>query len=367
MMKTKRTSGDGCVQKRKNGTWYAQIMVGYKPDGTKRRKCFSGKTKAEVTQKLRKYQEQMEQHIEIDQTMTFGAWAKIWYEDMKGQVQASTYCNYRYTLALLLKAFENKKLTEILPMQINQFYRSLEKDYSRSQITKCKAMLMQIYDAADDNGLIVRNPARHSKIGKDTKVLVSKKDAFTKEEIDALLKYLPEDLLGMSIRLLLGTGLRVQELLALTKEDISEDGSTVVVNKAVKTVNGRSTLGMPKSSRSYRTVPVPARYRPYAIWLREHGAKPYLWTRSTINPLYSVKTFRSGFLRAVKAVPGVRTLTPHCTRHTYITVLETRGVPTETVMRLVGHSRAETTSQYTHLTQDTLAAAVSVLDKEERI
>ena len=82
-----------------------------------------------------------------------------------------------------------------------------------------------------------------------------KKDAFTPTEVDTLMAELPDNLLGNSIRVLLISGLRVQELLALTPGDIAEDGSHINVDKAIKMVDGIPTLGVPKARRaaeSYR-------------------------------------------------------------------------------------------------------------------
>ena len=40
---------------------------------------------------------------------------------------------------------------------------------------------------------------------------------------------LPEDRIGWSIRLLLGTGMRTQELLALEPRHVTEDGSLIKI------------------------------------------------------------------------------------------------------------------------------------------
>jgi hypothetical protein len=59
-----------------------------------------------------------------------------------------------------------------------------------------------------------------------------------------LIDGLPDNLVGQSIRLMLGSGMRVQELLALRPEDITVDGSKILINKAIETVNdpGRVNL-----------------------------------------------------------------------------------------------------------------------------
>ena len=172
-------------------------------------------------------------------------------------------------------------------------------------------------------------------------------------------------MLGNSIRLLLGTGMRSQELLALTKEDIATDGSTIRINKAVKMVDGKPELGPPKSELSNRIIPVPGEYVPYALYIREHGAKPFLWTLSYKSALCGVETFRRKYKKLLAEIDGVRVLTPHCCRHTYITRLQAQGVPMETISRLAGHSDTDTTDGYLHISLDTLSQAVEKLNSKK--
>ncbi|MGN0984590.1 MAG: hypothetical protein ACI4OI_07080 [Gemmiger sp.] len=79
-------------------------------------------------------------------------------------------------------------------------------------------MLIQLFDAAEADGLVARNYARKSFRGPAKKTNLEKrkkKDSFTPEEFHLLMDGLHEALLGYSIRLLLVTSLRMQELLAL--------------------------------------------------------------------------------------------------------------------------------------------------------
>lgn len=365
-MAKRKGHGEGSVWRLKNGSWRGQIMDGYTADGKKNIISFSAPTKAEVLDKIREYKNQCDQDIHVDKAMTFSAWADIWYADYKSQVTASTYSSYKYTLNILKERFGNRPISEIMVIHINAFMDLLAgKGYSMSQIKKCRTMLIQIFDAADANGLVPRNPARKAKIIRDKDGSLSHhrdKDAFTEEEIELLCKNLKEDILGHSIRLMLGTGLRVQELLALSAEDISADGATVMVRHAIKMVDGIPTLGDPKSESGNRTIPVPERYRESARFLREHGNQPLIWSCQGDHPYYSVGSFRRRFYTALKEVGGVRLLSPHCCRHTYVTQLQAKGVPLETIAALVGHSSIDTTMGYTHISMDTLMGAVSSLN-----
>ena len=261
--------------------------------------------------------------------------------------------------------FGKMKLIDIIPLEINKFYRQMMDNYSDSYLRKFRTMLIQIYDFADDNGLVSRNPARRSMSIKSSKANQSNKDAFSEHELAILIKELPDDMTGNSIRLLLGTGMREQELLALTRDDIAPDGSTIRINKAVQTVNGKPKIGPPKSKRSNRSIPVPQDYIPFALYVREYGAQPFLWTLSYKSALCSVGTFRRKYKRVLAEIDGVRLLNPHCCRHTYITRLQAKGVPMETISRLAGHGKIETTDGYLHTSLDTLAKAVEKLNNKK--
>lgn len=87
------------------------------------------------------------------------------------------------------------------------------------------------------------------------------KDSFTAEEVRKLFKYLPHDKTGDSIRLLLLTGMRSQELLALEAGHIEPDGSCIHIRQAVKQVKGTVFVGETKSASSVRDVPIPEAYR----------------------------------------------------------------------------------------------------------
>ena len=362
----KRSKGEGNIRKLENGTWRAELMAGYTDVGKRHVVRFSGKTRAEVLTKIQDFKEQREANIHLDKKLSFGEFADLWYADYRSQVQPSTYAGYKYTLALLKKQFGAKPICEILPLDINRYTDLLVKQgYSSSQLRKCRAMLIQIFTEAEHNGLVLRNPALRAKkvrkkrqLGKAEEV---KKDAFTDEEVHLLNRDLPCDLIGHGIRGMLGTGLRVQELIALTADDIAEDGSWVDINKAIEMVGGKPHLDVTKSELSTRIIPVPASYRPSFIYLREHGGKDRIYQPGN-RPYYGVGSFRRRYYTALKKVSGVRALTPHCCRHTYATQLEKQGVPLQIIAKLMGHTRVETTGVYLHTKMDTFAMAVEVLN-----
>ena len=72
-----------------------------------------------------------------------------------------------------------------------------------------------------------------------------------------------------------------------------------------------------------------------------------------LNP----NAFRKGFKTFFEKV-GVRSLAPHCTRHTYVTKLREHGVDQEVVKALVEHARTGVTEGDNHISMKTLELEV---------
>lgn len=365
----RRSNGDGYIYRQKNGTWVGQLMDGYKDNGRKNIRTFSGSTKSEVQAEMRRFAQAKEDGLIPTQILvTFSEWADTWYASYKERVQPSTYANYKYTVKVLTDYFGTKPIANIRQLDVSKFLDHItQSGCSESKISKCKAMLIQIFNFAIENEVIEKNPALYAKIPKRRTGFYEeeeqKKDAFSDAEVEILFQNLPDDLLGNSILLMLGSGIRTQELLALTPSDISEDGSVVKVSKAIKMVDGCPTLGPPKSRTSRREIPIPEKYRVHARYLREHGDSSRIWLSTRDDGLYSVGTFRRQYYKAVKAVQHVRNLSPHCCRHTYVTRLQAKGVPIDLIARLTGHSDIRTTDHYAHASNQTLADAVALINE----
>lgn len=362
-MAIRRTNREGSTKKLSSRTQRSNIVAGNHTKGGKRTKtAVVVSTKNTTVQKMHKHQLACESALPAapSKSNQFGTWADNWYEDHKTQVQPSTYSGYQYTLKLLKEAFGDSLIDTIRPIDINQYLNRLHVDgSSHSKISKCRAMLIQIFDFAEGNDAVRKNPARFAKSIRNNDYTDSK-DAFTEEEVEILMEYLPDDKIGHSIRSLLGSGIRVQELLALKPEVIAEDGSSIHICRAVKMVAGKAVEGPPKSKSGYRDVPIPAAFRESVQYLRNHASGKYVWCNN--DQLHCIGSFRKWYYQAMKNIPNVRSLPPHCCRHTYVSRLEARGVPMEQIARLVGHSKITTTNGYLHIRENTLQDAVDVLN-----
>lgn len=353
--------GSYYIKKRKDGRWECRVEIGR--DGAKPLyRYFYGSTKAGVEAKARTVQRNISYGIDGGPP-NFSSWALRWYQHYDGEVSATTYEGYKYTLNILIDYFGNKRLDDIRAVHVEEFLKAMARaGKSRSYTSKLRGMLHQIMMSAEDNDLISKNPVRLAKKVRNNNI-PKEKEAFTAEEVRLLMKYLPINKIGIAIRVMIGTGLRSQEMLALSPNHIEEDGSMIYVRQAVKVVKGSVRVGCTKSESGVRDIPVPEEIQKYAENLRNAGNENFIWTGKNsdtpINPSY----FRKLFANALKTVPGVRILTPHSCRHTYVTMLAESGVGIKTIQELAGHSNIKMFLHYTHISKNTKENAVNKIEK----
>lgn len=173
---------------------------------------------------------------------------------------------------------------------------------------------------------------------------------------------LPHDKMGHTIRLMLATGMRTQEVLALEPQYIEPDGSCIHIRQAVNMVKNRPCIGQPKSAASVRDVPVPPNIRPCAVFLRERAGR-FVWDSFIPGQPINPSCFRDRFRSALSKVGGVRVLTPHSCRHTYVSQLQAMGVDMETIQSIVGHADIEMTQHYLHVQEGVRQAAAEKFSK----
>ena len=159
---------------------------------------------------------------------------------------------------------------------------------------------------------------------------------------------LPKDKIGLSIRLLLGTGMRTQELLALEPRHIAVDGTTIQIEQAINMHKGTAVVGTPKSRDSYRIVPIPESIRHCAIGLRNTVDKYVFESKNRGKPC-SPSYCRDKFKESLEGIPEVRVLTPHRCRHTYVSQMQALGVDLSTIQSIVGHADVNMTQHYLHV------------------
>lgn len=167
---------------------------------------------------------------------------------------------------------------------------------------------------------------------------------------------------GISVWLMRACGVRIQEALAVEKSDFIMGGRMLRVSRQA-TRDGRAAAPCKKrkSTREFRTVPVPA-----YLWAMVKDLPDGPLVPGNGGRLYQTYASVAGrFATAAKAAKVDASVTPHWLRHQFASVLLGAGVPVGDVSEWLGHRDLNTTfSVYRSVMPDAPVRAASVLDAE---
>ena len=183
MAKGKRMNGEGSLRQRPDGRWEYRVSDGYRDDGKLKTISFYGKTQSEVKKKLEEYRKKKLSGIDMSKKYTFAQWADIWY-DQHTEVTATTKEGYKYTLRHLKNEFGKMQLDDIKAMHVEQFLKRLRAEgKADSGVAQCRGMLFQIFNKAEANDLIHKNPVRFAEKMRSSNPM-KRKEAFTGDEAE---------------------------------------------------------------------------------------------------------------------------------------------------------------------------------------
>ncbi len=356
--KARRGKGDGTFRKLPNGTVEYTVSTGRDTYGKRVRKKFYGQNPADCRRQYKQWLKDVGQQKAALTDYTLGEWLDRWLQTYKGkripagrkQIEQSTLDEYAdYATRIKKYKISNMLLTEIKPIMLSDFFQGDLSEYSHTVIHKTKFLLNAAFEAAIDNDYCYKNPMRNVAVPQQPK---GDKPTFDEYGVREIVKFAARDkAFGVCMLLLLGTGMRSQDIRALRTDRINIDERTILIDLSVKR---DGTLGKPKNGRE-RTVPISRalakHLKKYLDWSREYvvlGDKPAYSINGIDNRYNTFFRHMNAYLRS-KGKTEVDPLTPHCCRHTYSTVLQRKGVPKSVVAALLGHSGVEVTERYTHL------------------
>ena len=285
--------------------------------------------------------------MDMESDYTLEEWGEVFMQLHSPNIKPVTIEHYRHTLKLINSHLGSRKIRDLKPMDIELLLLRLrDEGRSDSALSHVRGLLYQLFERAVGNDLVPKNIVQYAP--KLRKKAYEEKECFTDEEVQLLMDHLPTTKVGLGIRVLLGCGLRTQELLALTRNHIDEDGSVIHVRQAVSMVKGSVSISTPKSFDSNRDIPVPENIRDCVLALRDTTDK-YIFQSPVAEQPINPSTFRKYYKEMLESIPGVRYLSAHACRHTYVSTLHSLGVDQATLQSLVGHSTMLMTQRYLHV------------------
>lgn len=319
--------------KRKDGLWQEQMTV--MDGGRKRQKYFYGRTKKEVLQKIRDFQE------DLERGPLFKDVADEWWDLHEPTIAYSTTKPYRSALKRANAHFGETYIRQIKPTDINRFLLEyIKANHAAQKTAKTQLMVINlICKYATANGYIPYNPARDISVPRG--LPKEDREMATDEDIKHI-KAGTDCTFGMFAYWVLYTGMRRGELLALTWKDVDLKNRTISITKSVYHINNTPALKTPKSAAGVRTVPLMDKLL--------EKIKP---GRGLVFPGPD-----GGYLTEMQFRKLWRTYAseanvechPHQIRHAYATMLYENDIEVKDAQQLLGHAYATTTQDiYTHI------------------
>ena len=248
--------------------------------------------------------------------------------------------SYKSCEVLYSRAFRDIRLTDL-----QRVVDTCGKNYPT--LKKLRILFHQLYDYAMKHDMCSKNYSEYVDIAryKDRNPDKRDREKFTREQIDRLWE-LAEDPYYQIVLMLIYNGCRISEFLDLKKENVHlEEQYFDVV--ASKTENG------------IRKVPIADKVLPfYQAWYEDSECEYLLHTPEQKH--FDYQNYYDSYFTPLMEQLGY-TQTPHCTRHTCISLLTEAHVDQTMIKKIVGHAGAMTLTEkvYTHLDIETLVEAIN--------
>lgn len=322
------------MYKDKKGLFRETVMI----DG--KRKVFSGKTKKDVMLKIMQFNIQQKDRLKLSYV------ADLWKEENWDRLRFGSFRTYSPCLERIIAKFGDRDLEDIKPKEIQLWLKDLGQTYAQKTVSNHKCLLSQIYDFAIVNlNRDIYNPCDRVKVPSGLRK--STRNALSDIERQAILSTTKDDFqLGFII---LFTGARLGEALALQKRDVDFRNNIIHITKSVGFHGNQPFINEPKTKSGNRVVPLLPQLKER---LKELNLKDDDFIVSGEKPLTkSILARRWDKFCKEKGIQIDR----HSIRHQYATTLYEAGIDAKSAQELLGHAQIQTTMDiYTHISESKL-------------
>lgn len=346
-------------------------------DGRRRRATFFGTSQKEVVAKLAEAQTLREAGRPVRSSTTkLAVYLEDWIEVTlaASDRRASTKSTYRTLIRthLATDSLSRAAIGRIKPTDVEALIVRLRaKSLAPSTVRQVFLVLRQVLDTAARDGLIVLNPAAQVR---RPGIRTQEAHSLTPAEVRKLLEAAKGSRFEVLMRFLVMTGLRKGEALALHWSDVDLYGCYITVRGTLARGEAGLEIGMPKTERSRRTIPIAQPTVDMLKSLRTTQTAERELLGSDWNAGDLVFTSQTGapmdprnVLRAVKATAKkahLENVGVHTLRHSAASAMLEAGVPLHTVSEILGHASIQVTGDiYGHVSTEGARAAVNRLSE----
>ena len=365
----------GQVIKRSDRKYLVRVSLGVDADGKRKyhNKTING-TKKEAEAYKNKILHQVDTGTFYEPSKEyFRDYINNWLETVaKIRVTEKTLRGYEQSTRLYLVPVLGKtSLDRITPDQVQSLYHEMtEKGLASATVKSAHAVLNSAMKQAVKWGKIVRNPAElvdlPRKEQNEMKVLnVDQTKKFLEAAICNRMKSL--------FTLLIVTGMRPGEALALKWSDIDFEKKRITINRSLSRVGGKWSLKEPKTSRGRRSVPVPQEVLEDLIELKgmqeeekkkkqDYHDYGFVYATSSGEP-FSDRNINRQYFKPLLKDAGLPDIRLYDLRHTCATLLFSLGENPKIVSERLGHADvALTLNTYSHVLPDMQESAAKKME-----
>lgn len=333
---------------RSDGRYELKKTIGHDANGKPIRKSFYGSNKEEAQIQYEEFRRGEEKRAAEKKYILFSSWVEMWLETYKkGNVKETTFLTtyQRPCSNYIIPYFKERSLQSISPIDLKQFLNGVN-HLSQSYIDKILICLKGIFDAAEDNDMIIKNPTR--RLSCKSKQKPSNKRVYDRDTVETLCN--ADHKYSVLVEILLRMGLRCSELCGLRWSDIDFDEGFMTISQALTRESGVTYIDSTKSKTSTRRIPVhptllsrladersKSKYE-YVAMINGHHITPDHFNENQLEAFYNSLN-----------VPKELRLSAHELRHTCGTLLYESTRDIYYVSKFLGHSDIGiTTKIYIH-------------------
>ena len=331
------------VTKRKDGRFQARI----RGRRNEKPKYLYAHSEKELREKLLAYD-----RAEEDKACgrTFRQVAEQWQEEHWQTIRYGTKLCYQPAYHRALAAFGERRMKEITPYELKALIDQLAgQRYSSKTVKTQKQVLNMIYNFALIMGDVAVNPVPSIPIPRG--LPHQKRQMPSEKELQAVKDHVKTAPFGLFAYLILFTGLRRGEALALRITDFDLEAKTLQIGKSVTFEHNRPVVHQwTKTVAGMRQVLLPDMLIAQITAVKRSKENGYLFSADGGKSPLTEKQFQSRWKRYLQDT-GL-SITPHQLRHAYATLLYDAGIEDKDAQDLMGHANiAITRDIYTHISR----------------
>ena len=370
--------------KKKNGTtvYRANVYLGVdQVTGKKAKTSVTGRTKKEVKQKAKHAQDDFISNgctvTKVVPVKNYQELADLWLDSYQLTVKPQTFLDTKRMLYNhLIPVFGTLKLTKLSVSYIQSFINDLSTQLVHYAVVH--SINRRVLQYGVSLQLLPFNPARDIILPKQPKRENTAIKFIASDDLKALLLHMEKlafkkyryyfDYILYSV--LLATGCRFGEVVALEWSDIDFENGTISINKNYSRL--LKLIGTPKSKAGVRTISIDKKTvnmlrlyqnRQRQLYL-ESGARVSSVVFATPTREYQNLATRQEALDRRCNEISIPRFTFHAFRHTHASLLLNAGISYKELQYRLGHATlAMTMDIYSHLSADKEKEAVSYFEK----